>query len=244
MSVTMRIVGVLGNQIFIYARGLALSKKYDVRLLDQCSQYGCSLGKFNISLPFTTCPQGRGIGETSLRFDPNPEIEDPCVLTGYYQCERYFLDVEAELRQEFTLREPLALPEYHNSVAVHIRRGDYLTWAAECHGALSLDYYLRAAKYLVDRFQGLRFYVFTDDPSWAQNNFRFPYPFSVIHTTPHEDLIRMGGCQHAITSNSTFGWWGAWLGADKTGTVIAPKNWFRTAVYDSRDIVPERWIKL
>ena len=242
--ISMRLVGGIGNSLFIYARGLALAKKYDVRLLDQCTQYGCSLGRFNISLPFTKSPEGRWIGEGSLRFDPNPEIEDPCVLTGYYQSEKYFLDVAAELRQEFTLREPLAIPEYPNSVAVHVRRGDYLTWAAASHGALPLDYYLRAANYLVDRFQGLKFYVFTDDPEWARQNFRFPHPFSVIHKTPHEDLMIMSKCRHAIIANSSFSWWGAWLGADKTGTVIAPKDWFKTTEYDSRDIVPERWVKM
>lgn len=251
--IRLNLVGGLGNQVFIFARGLALSKQYAIGLVDKCSQYGMSINRFNITLPIVGAAPCRSISEKSLRFDPNPEIEDNTTLNGYFQCERYFKGLEKEIRSELTLKESLSSVAQKatedigittSSVAVHVRRGDFLTWAAECHGALPLDYYLRAAKYLAEGFQGLRFIVFTDDPGWAQNNFRFPYPTSVIHTTPHEDLILFSRCRHAIIANSSFSWWGAWLGADKTGTVIAPKDWFRTTAYDSRDIVPERWVKM
>ena len=49
--------------------------------------------------------------------------------------------------------------------------------------------------------------------------------------------------------NSSFGWWGAWLGELqdplKHKTIVAPKNWFGPAHnYDSKDIIPERWTLL
>ncbi len=244
--ITVRLVGGLGNQMFQYAYGRALMQKYSVQFMNHCGQYGMSVDKFNTQIQINNTPEGPARSEKGLPYDSSEiTVADPSVLYGYWQCERYFLDVESELRQEFTLKEPTsAAIGCSNSVAVHIRRGDYLTWAAECHGALPLDYYLKAAKHLAEGFQGLRFFVFTDDQGWAQNNFRFPYPTSVIHTTPHEDLILFSKCRHAIIANSSFSWWGAWLGADKTGTVIAPKDWFRTKEYDSRDIVPERWLRI
>ena len=37
------------------------------------------------------------------------------------------------------------------------------------------------------------------------------------------DLCVMSWCNAHIIANSSFSWWGAWLGGGKT---IAPKNWF------------------
>ena len=60
----------------------------------------------------------------------------------------------------------------------------------------------------------------------------------------HWDLWLMSLCKHAVICNSSFGWWGAWLGDDKNGTIVAPREWFRSKLYDSRDIVPERWLRI
>ena len=42
----------------------------------------------------------------------------------------------------------------------------------------------------------------------------------------YEDLISIAKCDHQIISNSTFGWWGAWLNLNKNKIVIVPKKWF------------------
>jgi hypothetical protein len=56
------------------------------------------------------------------------------------------------------------------------------------------------------------------------------------------DLMRM--CTHHILSNSTFGWWGAWLSdSNRTGIQIAPTRWTNKGL-DARDLVPEYWIRL
>jgi hypothetical protein len=44
-----------------------------------------------------------------------------------------------------------------------------------------------------------------------------------------------------VISNSTFGWWGAWLSA---GEVIAPKKWFSDLglqIRNTKDLFPENW---
>lgn len=250
--ITVNLVGGLGNTLFQYAYARALSLKYDVKIRDDCKQYGCSLGRFNITVPFISSLVGRGISEEVFTYNPKQEIEDPCVLFGYWQSEKNFIGVESVLRSELTLKGApseyaqalSAQLEKEQSVAIHIRRGDYLTWAREVHGVLPIDYYLRAAEYLLGYKKDLKFYVFSDDPEWSQNNFSFPYVKTVAHSSPHEDLWIMSKCKHFIIANSSFSWWGAWLSDYKEKIVVAPKQWFAQGNENSKDIVPERWIRL
>lgn len=250
---TVRLVGGLGNQLFQYAYGRTLMRQHEVQFMNHCGQYGCSVDRFNTQVVYNEKPEGPARSEKGLTYDPSElVVQDPSVLYGYWQCEKYFLDVENALRLEFTLKEAPSdyakgiaeQVEREQSVSLHIRRGDYLTWAREIHGLLPLDYYVRAANYLLERKKDLRFYVFSDDPEWASHNFNFPYAKVVAHSSPHEDLWVMSKCKHSIVANSSFSWWGAWLGDRKDKITIAPQQWFAQGNENSKDIVPERWLRL
>lgn len=240
--ITVNLQGGIGNTMFQYAYARTFPS---AQLFNNCSQYGCHLRRFNTILPLTTKPEGRWISERGLSYDSHPEVENPCVLNGYYQCERYFSHKADVLREEFTLREsPSALAQQFakqimdnpNSVMLHVRRGDYLTWAKERHGTLPMSYYQQAAQC----FTNPHFFLFSDDPACI-----LPIPHVRVSCLPHEDLWLMSLCNNAIIANSSFSWWGAWLGADKTGgRVIAPRQWFRTGNEDARDIVPSRWTQI
>ena len=60
----------------------------------------------------------------------------------------------------------------------------------------------------------------------------------------YEELILMSKCKHNIIANSSFSWWGAWLNANPDKIVIAPKQWFKTKKVNTKDIIPESWIKI
>jgi len=57
----------------------------------------------------------------------------------------------------------------------------------------------------------------------------------------------MSLCKHHIVANSSFSWWGAWLGNNPQKVVIAPQKWFwdkelkRTF---EQNIVPKQWIRI
>ena len=51
----------------------------------------------------------------------------------------------------------------------------------------------------------------------------------------------MSMCDDFIIANSTFSWWGAWLG--NRGKVIAPKKWFGENLnHDTKDLYCPDWI--
>jgi hypothetical protein len=56
----------------------------------------------------------------------------------------------------------------------------------------------------------------------------------------------MSLCDHAVISNSTFAWWGAWLQAGDPArrTVIAPDPWFANPALDGDAVVPRSWARL
>ena len=54
----------------------------------------------------------------------------------------------------------------------------------------------------------------------------------------------MALCKHNIIANITFSWWGAWLNKNAEKIVVAPELWFKSGNYDTRDLIPTKWIKL
>jgi hypothetical protein len=200
------------------------------------------------------------IREKSLLFDPT--IRGLCsnvYLHGYWQSEKYFDDVRPVLVRELSVRiQPseenrVLLSEIteSESVSIHVRRGDYATdpRASRVHGLCSLDYYRVAAQYVADRVaKKPSFYVFSDDPEWVRENLKLPYQMRyVAHNDDahnYEDLRLMTQCSHHIIANSSFSWWGAWLGRNPNGLVVAPRNWFRDPSRSDQSLVPERWVRL
>jgi hypothetical protein len=176
-------------------------------------------------------------------------------LKGYWQDERYFADIRLRLRRDFTLKEKLdarsqaCLMRIHNapSAFFHIRRGDYLSAQfRDLFGVCTADYYDRALEILRARVPEVRVFVFSDDPDWVRENAIGGLAAEVVDwnaAAPERDLELMRACNHAVIANSSFSWWGAWLGERPGSIVIAPKIWFK-CVPEYRDIVPERWMRI
>ena len=178
-----------------------------------------------------------------------------CLLIGYWQSEKYFNTISDELRKEFVLVKELSSGSKKlyeqilldpNSVSVHIRRGDYIAQSMG-HHLCSMDYYERAIDYLFQRHTEAKFYVFSDDIEWARANF-IAQPNTVFiepseNRLDAEELILMSCCHHHINANSSFSWWGAWLGEKEDSIVIVPNRWFVDRPFPE-DRVPARWKRL
>jgi hypothetical protein len=134
------------------------------------------------------------------------------------------------------------------SVAVHVRRGDVAkdTDLQKLIGSVPHDYYDRAAARLDDEREHPRFFVFSDDPAWCAEHLDLPGPTRIVsgQTNEVEDLALIASCEDAIIANSTYSWWGAWLGETEGSIVICPSDWFNELSHDTSDMHPHHWIAL
>jgi Glycosyl transferase family 11 len=191
-------------------------------------------------------------------FDENfYKIESPVYMVGYWQSEKYFVWNKNNLKKDFRLKSlnPIIIPianeiQKVNSISLHVRRGDYLSneSANKIHGLCSLYYYEKAIHEIRKRVAEPKLFIFSDDLAWARENIKTDIPISFVDVATIEngylDLELMRLCKHHIIANSSFSWWGAWLGESKGQTVYAPSAWFADSETNSVDIVPAHWIRL
>ena len=201
--------------------------------------------------------------EDGLQFHPEVlELPRNTYLDGFFQNEKYFVDIPEQVRRCFALSpESLELAADSRSIAsqvndssticVHVRRGDYVTnpQYSDFHGVCSIKYYQDAVNELRRKGATGRAFVFSDDPIWCKTHFSPADGFTVIgaehsgrHSTTH--LWLMSLCNHFVIANSSFGWWAAWLG-NRTGKLVCrPSPWFKTALLGGEEICPSPWSKI
>ena len=118
-----------------------------------------------------------------------------------------------------------------NSVAIHARRGDMLGFNYPCYVT---GYFKRAVKLIRKHVSNPFFYIFCDPGSvqWAKENFDI---LGLDGTKDHitfvdwnkgndsfRDMQLMAQCKHQIITNSSFGWWGAWLNTNPNKITCSP----------------------
>lgn len=193
----------------------------------------------------------------SYIFDPKIlERKGDAYLEGFFQSERYFKDIEFIIRNEFQLKDIMGRAahavseeiERSNAVGIHVRRGDYVSSesASAFHGICSPEYYRMAIERISRQVDSPTFFVFSDDIEWVKEHIEIPNAVYVSNDNiaDYEELILMSKCKHNIIANSSFSWWGAWLNANQNKIVIAPKQWVTDPRVDTRDAVPEGWIRI
>ncbi len=177
-------------------------------------------------------------------------------LDGWFTSEKYFADIRSELVKDFSFKgKPSVKSEQilkritgSESVSVHVRRGDYIfnKHASKWHGLTGLAYYNSAVKIVTRKIKNPELFVFSDDPDWCKANLKFKFPTTYVshNNKGSEDLRLMMACNNNIITNSTFSWWGAWLNHNPDKVVVAPKKWLSDPSVDTKDVIPESWLKI
>lgn len=153
-------------------------------------------------------------------------------ISGYWQSEMYFKDVEQQVRSAFIFQN---IDQYNidiaqsmqncTSVSLHIRRGDYISYGMSIVGK---DYYEKAVGIVLKKLGKVKFYIFSDDEEESRriaDDMGIDYQI-LNHNkgeNSYKDMYLMSRCKHNIIANSSFSWWGAWLNDNTEKMVIAPK---------------------
>lgn len=158
-------------------------------------------------------------------------------LTGFWQDVRYFSSVQQEVRDAFCFRgidemNMQLAEEMHSceSVSLHIRRGDYLK--NPIYQICTPEYYKNAIARIREHVDNPLFYVFSDDLQWSEefvNSLGIRYKLVGFNRgrDSYKDMYLMTQCRHNIIANSSFSWWGAWLGNYGGKKVMCPNIWLK-----------------
>lgn len=201
----------------------------------------------------------RIVRERFFHFDPQIlSVKSPSYLEGYWQTFKYFENIDSIIRKEFSFKknpDSRVLEQYQkiqsvNSVSIHIRRGDYVAFKSvnAYHGVCSLEYYEKAISLISKKVKDPVFFIFSDEINWAKENIKINGPHHFIDNDASvpacEDLRLMSKCKHQIIANSSFSWWAAWLNDWNGKIVVAPHKWFNEESKDTKDIIPQNWIRI
>ena len=258
-----RLTGGLGNQIFQYAFGRYLAQKNNTVLkLDTsiCNQFsdshhdGYNLGKFNIIENFATEEDIKNLQvveqDLNKRSEFTPEYlncPDYVHLKGLWMNEKYFPGMRDILLREFTLKNPLhensarwekKILSAKNSVSIHVRHGDLLTWQIR-HNVFPKRYYYACVNELKKSYPDMTIFIFSDDLDWTRENFNFDVPTEFVENCERdeEEFYLMSLCNHNILCGSSFSWWAAWFNKNPD------KKVFINAITTIPE-TPESWIKI
>lgn len=303
-TVTVHLMGGLGNQLFQYAFGRRLAYPNHAELHLDASGYGsssdadpakgvrtCELAGFNIVGTIEGQKSGTPPARRSSprlwsearhvvdrvidlrkpyyarreiveppsnysRFDArvlHRVIQGPVSARGFWQSEKYFIEIEGQIRRELTLRcQPDSSSQRladqimsSNSVGVHVRHGDNASRVAPLLGVLSPEYYGRALETLSAELERPSLFVFSDDIPWAKQLLGTMVSTRYVEhqgaARSEIDLWLMSLCRHHVLANSTFGWWGAWLARKPGQIVYAPRRYYQNIDRPNPDLYPPDW---
>lgn len=265
------LIGGLGNQMFIIAAAYSSSRKnnyplyffkylenehninnfnYSETIFRYFGKYMCIEQSYKLQELILS--RGYKMYENLNPFDKYSIINEPILFNNHFQYYPTLKPYENDIRRLFNS----GLESYRNKIKkeyteclleksafLHIRRGDYLK-KQNYHPNIGLEYYEKAIELLIDKVRYI--YVFSDDNEWVNNQKLFINKKIILIDSVDElyTLSFMSLCTGgAICANSTFSWWGAFLGAyEKRNSVFVPRVWSK--VYKTDGLYPEEWIKL
>jgi len=197
---------------------------------------------FDIDLSKRTRFAGDRLGQLARDASRTISLKDGAYVDGELVGDAVFLGIRSILMSELTLRKECISDEMRtiaermqlgNSVAFHIRRGDFLTNpnASSYHAACGLEYFSKAANLMRDKYGNniSSVYLFSDDLDWLRlNKDNFPDGAEIIHSLADEQsFFLLCQCKNFVISNSGFSWLAAWMGHSENSIVIAPKVWLK-----------------
>lgn len=250
--VSARIYGQLGNNLFQVATASALAWDNNAELYFEYFDINSPVYQ-HIFFRFKNLPYCKQIqfqwkepsyAYHNISYQPNMQID------GYFQSEKYFYKYRQRLLEMFSppledllyLQKKYSLILSHpNTVGVQIRY--YKDELPE--DSLYPQYGKEYLKTAVSLFPESSLFIISSNniefarksiPHWITN-------VIFIENEPNYiDLQILKSCKHNIITNSSFGWWAAWLNENPNKIIVRPSVWIH--VLPTQDVCPKEWVTL
>ncbi len=251
------LAGGLGNQMFEIAAAASLAADNNALLVVNPKEHilpnqGRNVNNY-VNNVFSRLyldnnpPVRTDVKVESIYYQPVP-YQPNCRLWGHFQSYLYFhhnrrlihqlfaptMDVEEALERNYFMEEAAKI------TAIQVRRGDYVKFPQH-HPLLPPEYYAKAVKMAGSG----PVWIFSDDIEWCKKNLNFGDDTRYVKDEDFMEMYLMGLCKNLVISNSSFGWWAAYLGKAK---VFAPEPWFGPALiqqgFKIDDLIPPDWTKI
>lgn len=230
--ITTRLVGRLGNSLYQVAACIAYAKKFNYQ------QWGVPFVptgdegmKSAIHNVFPNLPKTGDRPRQWPRDGYEPRNYDffefenqgsDVLLAGFWQSYKWFEWCNEEIKAWFHMDR---LPGYEEYVSLHIRLGDYVN-NSDSFPPINMEYIRKAIAEMDNRTDLKKYLVFSDDMQWCFDNLKNDgvHTFEFHHASEREDLQMMVSCGSHVISNSSFAFWGAYLGHNKDRVIVAPHH--------------------
>jgi hypothetical protein len=274
----------IGNQLFSYALGLFLAKKYNkelvidltkLTLINFLSRIGFKrdlrreyeLHKIGFIYPikkFSLIEFSRKIKAVKSNKFVIADFRKTHYNLGEVQSNQHIYslgwgdfnlvkavlpEMKARLSANFEINSKIAeankLIQEKNSVAVHVRRTDFMDpkISGYSKGICNETYYKNALRFITKKIENPFFIFFSDDIEYVKNNMNSANSYFVEGNTGFEDFYLMSLCKHFILANSTFSFWAAALNNSSQKTVCVPEYWYNAPLRQA-EFIPSEWEKI
>ena len=197
------------------------------------------------------------MGATGHGYDSKLETcNPPVLLVGYFQTWKYAADQSVKQSlvalvpesQDAWITQMKDLAEIEHPLIVHVRLGDYRDDAS--FGIPGQEYYREAFDRLSHNGDHRRVWLFSDEPEFAlqhlpseirKTNPRMIHAPKTVDPSGVLEVMRSGKAY--ILTNSTFGYWSAYLSRSSEPLVTIPDPWF-TGFAPFTDFAPPTWLTL
>ena len=172
------------------------------------------------------------------------------IIHGYFQSEKYFKNISADIKNEFSLENNQQLSLYPNIDKIRKRNTVCISIKVEHNVGNEIDdvctkkYWEDAIKYMIDNVDDPLFFICSDNVEYVKNNLIDCEKYDVVCQAKNYPspvaLAAMAQSKHFIIGNTTFGWWAQYLSKNSNKIVVAPKKWMNCEM--PIDIYQDNWV--
>ena len=254
----------LWNSLFQIATTVAIARdnQTDYAFPHDCNFrrqrfHGSSMFKHELPWTIQDLSKFKHWGTGDIRYIQPPKITQDTNIDGFFQSEQYFKHHRSAIQEVLALKpehESMLRSKYAHllndkSCVMSFRRGEDYYRADELK-VLDLQFYKGAMSKFSD---DTKYVIFSDNLEWCKKHLNFIKNKEFVSAGDNVlDMYLMSYFKNNIIANSTFSWWGAWLGRqDKIVYMPNPSNnWFSDFYYSTRrhhgfqSLACENWIIL